>query len=210
LKEGKKDRMNEIVIVNSPVANLKSVQNTLRHLEIPHRVAYTADDLHGAQKLLLPGVGAFRAGMDGLHQAGMIAPIRAMVAAGTPIIGICLGMQLLFELSEELGEWEGLGLLPGRIVRFPASGPKVPQIGWNQLNLCAPSPLLSGLKSGGYAYFVHSYYANTDQSLVLATCDYGIAFPAIVGRGNVYGAQFHPEKSQGVGLRLLKNFAELA
>lgn len=201
--------MNEIVIVYSPVANLKSVQNTLHHLGIPHRVAYTPDDLHGAQKLLLPGVGAFRAGMEGLRKDGMITPIRQMVADGTPIIGICLGMQLLFEVSEELGEYEGLGLLPGRVVRFPTDGPKVPQIGWNQLNLCAPSPLLTGLKSGGYAYFVHSYYAAADPSLILATCDYGIDFPAIVGRGNVFGAQFHPEKSQGVGLRLLKNYAEL-
>jgi imidazole glycerol-phosphate synthase subunit HisH len=118
-------------------------------------------------------------------------------------------MQLLFEISEERGEYEGLGLLPGRIVRFPADGPKVPQIGWNQLDVCAPSPLLNGIKSGGYAYFVHSYYAATDPALILATCDYGIDFPAIVGRGRVFGAQFHPEKSQGVGLRLLKNFAEL-
>jgi len=202
--------MNEIVIVYSPVANLKSVQNTLHHLEIPHRVAYTPDELHGAHKLLLPGVGAFRAGMEGLRKAGMIAPIRQMVADGTPIIGICLGMQMLFDVSEELGEYEGLGLLPGRIVRFPADGPKVPQIGWNQLNLCAPSPLLGGIKSGGYAYFVHSYYAQVDPSLVLATCSYGMDFPAIVGRGNVFGAQFHPEKSQGVGLRLLKNYAGMA
>jgi imidazole glycerol-phosphate synthase subunit HisH len=201
--------MNEIVIVNSPVANLKSVQNSLHHLGISHRVAYTPDDLHGAQKLLLPGVGAFGAGMEGLRTAGMITPIRAMAADGIPIMGICLGMQLLFEISEERGEYEGLGLLPGRIVRFPADGPKVPQIGWNQLDVCAPSPLLNGIKSGGYAYFVHSYYAATDPALILATCDYGIDFPAIVGRGRVFGAQFHPEKSQGVGLRLLKNFAEL-
>lgn len=204
-----RDPSTEIVIVNSPVANLKSVLNTLKHLAIPHRVAYTPSDLHSAQKLLLPGVGAFVAGMAGLRSAGLIAPIREMAATGVPILGICLGMQLLFESSAEMGEFEGLGLLPGRIVRFPTDGPKVPQIGWNQLQLCAPSPLLDGLKSGGYAYFVHSYYAQTDPANHLATCDYGIDFPAIVALGNVYGAQFHPEKSQGVGQRLLQNFAAL-
>ncbi len=201
--------MDEIVIVNSPVANLKSVTNTLRHLAIPFRVAYAPADLREARKLLLPGVGAFGAGMAGLNAAGLVAPIREHAARGTPILGICLGMQLLFEESEELGRLAGLGLLPGRVVRFPVEGPKVPQIGWNQLAVCADSALLGGIKSGGYAYFVHSYHAATDARLILASADYGIDFAAVVGRGNIYGAQFHPEKSQGVGLRLLRNFAEL-
>jgi glutamine amidotransferase len=201
----------EIVIINSPVANLKSVTNTLRHLNIPHRIAYHLADVVHAEKLLLPGVGAFGAGMDGLHQSGLAAAVKEKVAAGVPILGICLGMQLLFEESDELGHFTGLGLLPGRIVRFPTNtGVKIPQIGWNQLNLCQPSPLLTGLKEGGYAYFVHSYYAATDPVIHLATCQHGIDFPAIVGRGNIYGAQFHPEKSQGVGQRLLKNFSELS
>jgi glutamine amidotransferase len=199
----------EITIVNSPVANLKSVQNTLTFLGIPYRIAYTAADLADAQKLLLPGVGAFSAGMNGLHAAGMVDLIRDHAARGTPILGICLGMQLLFEVSEELGTWDGLGLLPGRIVRFPTDGPKVPQIGWNQLQLCAPSPLVAGLRSGLYAYFVHSYYAETDPANLLGTAHYGRDFPALVGRGRVFGAQFHPEKSQGVGHRILRNFAEL-
>lgn len=201
--------LNTITIVNSPVANLKSVQNTLHFLGIPHHVAYSPADLEGATRLLLPGVGAFSAGMAGLRDSGLIGPIRDHAANGTPILGICLGMQLLFEVSEEHGLWEGLGLLPGRIVRFPVEGPKVPQIGWNRLRTCAASPLIAGLRDGHYAYFVHSYYAQTDPSIVLSTADYGLDFPAVVGRGRVFGAQFHPEKSQGVGHQILRNFASL-
>jgi glutamine amidotransferase len=184
--------------------------NSLRRLSIDAELVSTPDEIERAERIILPGVGAFSAGMAGLQSRGLIEPLREQAARGTPILGICLGMQLLFEGSEELGEYEGLGLLPGRIVRFPADGPKVPHIGWNQLQHTGRSALLSGVPDGGYAYFVHSYYAVTPPDLVLACTDYGLPFPSVVGQGNVYGAQFHPEKSQGVGLRLLTNFATMS
>ncbi len=200
-----------IAVIDSGVANLRSVMNALNHLNIPAHIAYTPADLQGADRIILPGVGAFAAGMAGLRQRGFIEPIREQAAQGTPILGICLGMQLLFEASEEMGEHAGLGLLPGRIVRFPTDGPKVPHVGWNQLALTRELPLLAGIPAGGYGYFVHSYYAQTPVAeVILSTVDYGLPFPAIVGRDNVFGVQFHPEKSQGVGLRLLTNFANLA
>lgn len=197
-------------VVHSDVANLRSVMNTLRRLNIDAELVSTPDQVDRAERIILPGVGAFSAGMAGLQSRGLIEPLREQAARGTPILGICLGMQLLFESSEEHGEFEGLGLLPGRIVRFPADGPKVPHIGWNQLQQSGQSALLKGVPDGGYAYFVHSYYALTPPDVVLACTDYGLPFPAVVGRENVFGAQFHPEKSQGVGLRLLSNFATMS
>jgi glutamine amidotransferase len=126
---------------------------------------------------------------------------------GTPRLGICVGMQLLFEVSEELGEHKGLGLMPGRVRRFPESGLKVPQTGWNQLQIQGESPLLKGLAPGSYAYFNHSYYCAAAQAEdVLASTDYGLSYASVVGRGSLYGVQFHPEKSQAVGLQILRNF----
>lgn len=198
-----------ITVVDSSVANLRSVMNTLRHLSIDAHLASTPADLDHAERIILPGVGAFGAGMTSLRTRGMIDPIREHAARGTPILGVCLGMQLLFERSEEMGDFEGLGLLPGHVVRFPTDGPKVPHVGWNQLEHDGHSALLAGIPTGGYAYFVHSFYVRTAPEAALACTDYGISFPAVVGRGNVFGAQFHPEKSQGVGLRLLTNFAAM-
>lgn len=202
---------NSIVVIDSGVANLRSVANALTHLGVSHTFTQDPADLHGADKVILPGVGAFAAGMRTLRDRGFIQPLRDLARQGTPIFGICLGMHFLFEHSEEMGEYEGLGLLPGTVVRFATKAVKVPHIGWNRLNLCRPSALLNGINEGSYAYFVHSFHAAvTDPSLLLATADYDGAFPAIVNRGNVYGAQFHPEKSHATGLRLLKNFVELA
>lgn len=198
-----------LVVVDSGVANLRSVVNALRHLGAAPHIARAPADLDGAARIILPGVGAFEAGMAKLREGGYVEAIRAAAAKGTPLLGICLGMQMLFEASEEMGEHEGLGLIPGRVVRFPAGRLKVPHMGWNQLQHMpgrATSPLLDGIPAGGYAYFVHSYYADTPPDFALACCNYGVDFPAIVGRGNVYGAQFHPEKSQSAGLRLLTNF----
>jgi len=194
-------------IINSDVANLRSVTNTLAHLNIPHEIVNDAAGLRDAERIILPGVGAFGAGMNGLHQRGVVEALHEAAARGTPILGVCLGMHLLFESSEELGQFAGLGLLPGHVIRLPGDKLKVPHIGWNQLCHDGQSTLLAGVPNGGYAYFVHSYYANTTPDLTIATTDYGIAFPSVVGRGNVFGAQFHPEKSQGVGMRLLVNFA---
>jgi glutamine amidotransferase len=199
-----------IAVIDSGVANLRSVSNALRHLGATFRIAQAPADLSGADKIILPGVGAFEAGMHQLRTRGLVAPLHDHHARGTPILGICLGMQLLFERSEEMGDHEGLGLLPGAIVRFPVQGPKVPHIGWNQLTHDGRSPLLRGVASGSYAYFVHSYYADLrDPEVLVASACYGIDFPAVVGRGKVFGAQFHPEKSHHSGLTLLKNFLEM-
>jgi glutamine amidotransferase len=199
-----------IAVIDSGVANLRSVANALQHLGASFWIAESPADLVKADKIILPGVGAFEAGMRQVQAKGFIAPLHDYAAKGTPILGICLGMQLLFERSEEMGDHEGIGLLPGAVLRFPANGPKVPHIGWNQLEHDGSSPLLKGVPAGAYAYFVHSYYvATTQRSLVLASACYGIDFPAVVGRGNVFGAQFHPEKSHHSGLTLLKNFMAL-
>jgi glutamine amidotransferase len=199
-----------IAVIDSGVANLRSVMNSLNHLGIASRIAHTPADLEGAEKVILPGVGAFGAGMQNVRQRGFVEPVRDLTARGVPLLGICLGMQMLFERSHEMGEFEGLGLLPGIIVRFPENGPKVPHIGWNQLRHNGETRLLRDVPSGGYAYFVHSFYAQPAESnTTLACTEYGIEFPAVVGRGNVFGAQFHPEKSQSTGLTLLKNFAEM-
>jgi glutamine amidotransferase len=205
-----------IAIIDYGAGNLRSVRNTLTYLGAGELVTVsTPDQLNGADKIVLPGVGAFGAGMDALREAGFEEPIKEKVAAGVPLIGICLGMQYLFESSDEMGDHKGLGLLSGRVTRFPedtlqAQGLKIPHMGWNQLHTRRASPLLAGIASGGYAYFVHSYYVEAgDASDVLATTDYGIDFPSVVGRGNVFGIQPHPEKSQIVGQQILKNFLEM-
>jgi glutamine amidotransferase len=199
-----------IAIVDYGAGNLRSVRNTLTFLGAQVITASTPDQLAGADKIVLPGVGAFGAGMNALRAAGFEEPLKQAVAAGIPLIGICLGMQYLFESSDEMGQHRGLGLLPGRVTRFPADGPKVPHIGWNQLHLRQSDGLLAGVESGAYAYFVHSYYVEgADSGDVLATTDYGIDFPSVVGRGNLFGIQPHPEKSQTVGQRILKNFMEM-
>lgn len=201
-----------IAIIDYGAGNLRSVRNTLAHLGADVVTASTPDQLDGASKIVLPGVGAFGAGINALRAAGFEAPIKEAVAAGVPLIGICLGMQYLFESSDEMGRHRGLGLLPGRVTRFPANGPKVPHIGWNELHVRAgENTLLAGLPDGSYAYFVHSYYVEAgDERDVLATTDYGIEFASVVGRGNVFGIQPHPEKSQAVGQRILQNFLEMA
>ncbi len=198
-----------IAVIDSGVANLRSVANALKYLGVAMRIAENPGDMDGAEKIILPGVGAFSAGMARLHERGFVGPLHEAVTRGIPLLGICLGMQMLFECSEEMGDYQGLGLLKGRIVRFPANGLKVPHMGWNQLQHDGTSPLLKGVPPGAYAYFVHSYYAQTDASNVLASTDYALSFPAVVGQGRVYGAQFHPEKSQQTGLRLLSNFVEM-
>ncbi len=199
-----------IAVIDSGVANLRSVANALNHLGASMKIAHTPADLNGADKIILPGVGAFGAGMAQVRARGFVEPLREYVARGVPLLGICLGMQMLFERSLEMGDFEGLGLLKGIVVRFPVDGPKVPHIGWNRLKPTCQSPLLRNIPAGGYAYFVHSYYAQpATPDTILATSDYGIDFPAVVGAGNVFGAQFHPEKSQKTGLQLLRNFIEM-
>ncbi len=198
-----------IAIVDYGAGNLRSVQNTLKHVGAETKTVSKPSELDGADKIVLPGVGAFGAGMAALRESGFVEPIIAATKAGIPLLGICLGMQYLFETSEEMGIHQGLGLLPGRVVKFPPNGPLVPHIGWNQLHIRQQSPLLRGVNEGDYAYFVHSYYVEAaDPNDILASTDYGLNYASVVGRGNIFGIQCHPEKSQHVGQRILRNFVE--
>jgi imidazole glycerol-phosphate synthase subunit HisH len=197
------------------MGNLHSVKNALVRLGIEHFVSDDIGELKHADGYILPGVGSFKDAMAILREAGMVAFIQEIVEVGKPILGICLGMQLLFESSEENGLTEGLDLLPGQVVRFSGKNAdsatyKVPHMGWNELNIHqASSPMMDGI-SGGFVYFVHSYFVKTeDKDVLVATADYHETVPAVVGRGNVFGAQFHPEKSSEVGLTILTNFGRL-
>jgi glutamine amidotransferase len=168
-------------------------------------------ELVGADKIILPGVGAFGAGMQQLHKQQLVDSLKQAVNRGIPYLGICLGMQFLFERSDEMGNHEGLGLMQGYVTRFPTlSNYKIPHMGWNQLQIQRHTPLLWNVSAESFTYFVHSYYcvpANPED--IVATVDYGISFTAVVQRDNLYGVQFHPEKSQQTGLRILTNFLSL-
>jgi glutamine amidotransferase len=199
-----------IAIVDYGAGNLRSVTNSLRFVGADVCVTDDPAQLADAEKIVLPGVGAFGAGMNALRESGFIAPILREAAAGKPLIGICLGMQYLFDESEEMGTHQGLGLLPGRVVKFNDEDvPRIPHIGWNQLHFQREHALLNGMADGAYAYFVHSYYVAPDEDgVVLTNTDYGIQYASIVAKDNIVGIQCHPEKSQAVGLRFLQNFVE--
>jgi glutamine amidotransferase len=200
----------QIGIIDYGMGNLRNVEKAFEHMGIPAHISSAPGSLTAADGLVLPGVGAFGDAMDNLRAAGLTALIHDRVAAGTPFLGICLGMQLLFESSTEMGQHTGLGVVPGQVLRFTGDL-KVPHIGWNQLDIVpdrAQDPVLASIPNHSYAYFVHSYHVvPADPGCVLTTTRYGIDFVSMVALDNVYGAQFHPEKSQEVGLRLLQNFA---
>lgn len=199
-----------IALIDYGISNLRSVQKAFEHLDMEVTLVDTPDRLAQAERLILPGVGAFPAGMKGLQERGLVESIKQAARDGKPLMGICLGMQLLFESSDEMGKTEGLGLLPGHVTRMSGRGLKIPHMGWNQLDVVRDHPLVHDLVSGSYAYFVHSYAIYPeDQGIVLATTDYGTPFASIVGHGKLCGLQFHPEKSQAVGLKLLRNFLNL-
>ena len=164
-----------------------------------------------ADKVILPGVGAFGDAMERLHQYGLVDVIKEIVKKGPPFLGICLGLQLMFESSEESPGVEGLGLLPGKILKIPeAPGMKVPHMGWNSLKVRPDSRLFQDIPDGSYVYFVHSYHAQgVEEGDIIATCEYGYPFTAAVRRGNVFGTQFHPEKSGDTGIAMIKNFGGL-
>ncbi len=228
-----------VAVVDYGVGNLRSVYKALEAAGAAARIVSDPGGLAGAAGIVLPGVGAFGDAAANLRRAGFEAPLLDAIAAGRPLLGICVGMQLLFDESEEMGRHAGLGVIPGRVVRFgsglsigiepsgglsggqpaKASTPtpplKVPQIGWNQLHHAGTDPLLAGVPNGAYAYFVHSYYcapiepADGKVTAIVATTDFGIDYASVVRRGSVWGIQCHPEKSQAVGLRILGNFVHL-
>ena len=198
-----------IAIIDYGVGNLKNVRHVFRLLEIPAQVTRDPELIRAADGIVLPGVGAFRDAIKNLKKYDLIDLLKEQAQSGKPFLGICLGMQVLFDKSYEGGEWEGLGLIEGEVVRFE-DVPKVPHMGWNTLTKMNESPIANGIEADSYVYFVHSYHAiaKNPEDVVFAT-EYGSLIPAVVQKGNVLGMQFHPEKSADVGLQLLKNFKEM-
>jgi glutamine amidotransferase len=200
-----------IAIIDYGMGNLRSVQKGIERVGFAAEVTRDANRIAAAPGVVLPGVGAFGACMDNLRSYGLADTVRTVVRRGTPFLGICLGMQLLFEESEEFGPVPGLGIFPGRVVRFADSpGLKVPHMGWNQIRKHQQPPHLRGVPDGAYVYFVHSYYVvPTDAALTATSTEYGIGFTSAIAHGNVFATQYHPEKSQAVGLKILENFGQL-
>ena len=201
--------MPRIAIIDYGMGNLRSVQKAFEHIGVAAEVTSDAQVLQRADGAVLPGVGAFADCIKNLTDTGLVPTVRSFAASGRPFLGICLGLQLLFESSEEGGFYEGLGLLPGRVVSLPRDR-KVPHMGWNSLNILREEPLFRGLPQEAFVYFVHSFHAAPgDPSILSATADYGIPVTAAVQRGNLFATQFHPEKSGDVGLQILRNFGGL-
>lgn len=203
--------MQDIVIVDYGMANLRSVQKAFERAGHTATISGDPDRVGSADKVVLPGVGAFRDAIARLHEAGLAKPLLDHLHGGTPFFGICLGMHLLFTTGHEDGTWKGLDFFAGDVVRFDnIPGLKVPHMGWNQLRVVRPAPMLTGFPEGGSVYFVHSYYVvPRDETIVAATTDYGSPFTSAIWRDHIFATQFHPEKSQGLGLEMLRRFAEL-
>ncbi len=200
-----------IKIVDYGMGNLRSVQKAFEKLGHAAEICDRPEQLAEADKLVLPGVGAFQDAMTQLNRRDLAGLIREHIAADRPFLGICLGLQLLFDVSREDGEWPGLGVLRGEVVRFvDQPGIKIPHMGWNQLQIVGEPTLLDSIPRDAHFYFVHSYHVvPTDRSMIIAESDHGGRFVAAVGRGNLWATQFHPEKSQRHGLQLLANFAAM-
>jgi glutamine amidotransferase len=199
-----------IAIVDYGMGNLRSVEKAVQRVGGAAVVTSEAQTLQRAQGVILPGVGAYGDAMENLRRRELVEPVLKHIDSGKPFLGICLGLHLLFEEGHEMGRHEGLGVLAGHVVRFPEGDLKVPHIGWNQLHIQRQSSLLAGVADGSYAYFVHSYYVvPADAAAVVATTDYGFHYATAVERGSLMGVQFHPEKSQDVGLRILRNFVAI-
>ena len=203
--------MNDVILIDAGTGNLRSVQKALESLGAD--VLMTADpkEVLTGRRVVLPGVGAFGEFMTGLRGRGLEDAIREIVAHEIPLLGICVGMQALLDMSEEMGQHAGLGLLRGKVMRFPESlSVKIPHTGWNQLDVQEEAPLFCDVPSGAYVYFNHAYYCQPEDSeCIAATTTHGLTYACAVQRKNIFGVQFHPEKSQTVGLQVLKNFLEI-
>jgi len=202
----------KIVMIDYGASNIRSAQKAFEH--VGASITLTADPqiVRQAGKLVLPGVGAFGAGMDALRGKALDTAVRERIREGVPLLGICLGMQFLFDSSDEMGDHAGLGLIPGHVTRFDLAGAdlKVPHMGWNQIEHSENHPLLRAVSDGAFAYFVHSHYCvPTNAEDIIAGTKYGQTFTSIIARDNVFGIQFHPEKSQRCGLQILRNYVEL-
>jgi glutamine amidotransferase len=199
-----------ISVVDYGVGNLHSVAKALEKVGAETRVTSDWQDVEKSDGIVLPGVGAFKDSMDAMHRSDLAKAIKAYIASGKPFLGVCVGLQMLFSESEEFGVSKGLDVFKGRVVKFP-TGQKVPHMGWNQIQIKKDgNPLLKGLKEGDYLYFVHSYYVvPEDKAVIAAQSSYGVDFTCMVWEKNVFGTQFHPEKSQTVGLKIYENFKDL-
>lgn len=198
-----------IAIIDYGMGNLRSVQKGLERVGYPATIATTPEELRPAQGIVLPGVGSFGDTMANLRSRGFDVAIRRAIEEEKPFLGICVGLQVLFDYGEEMGHHEGLGIFPGRVRRFTGNL-KIPHMGWNQVILRRECPLLGGIPDRSYFYFVHSYYAETPaHELICATTLYGVEFPCVVARDKIFAVQFHPEKSSTLGLRVLENFGKL-
>jgi glutamine amidotransferase len=210
-------RKGSIGVVDYGMGNLRSVSKALESLGFPTSVSGDARTLSSCRGVVFPGVGAFRDCMANVVRQGLLPFLREYLASDRPFLGICVGMQLLFAESEEFGRYEGVGFFPGKVVRFPGDMPapgggvlKVPHMGWNSVEVLTDHPVLEGIPSGTYFYFVHSYYAvPAEPGIAACRAVYGVPFAAAAGRGNRLAVQFHPEKSQAAGLRLLGNFGRM-
>jgi glutamine amidotransferase len=197
-----------IAIIDYGAGNLRSVKKAFNHLGKKSTIAIKAEDLKRAEKVVLPGVGAFGAAIDKLKETGFHEATLAWISEGKPFLGICLGMQMLFEESLESKNTKGLGIFKGKCSRF--SKGKVPQMGWNQINITKESPLLKGIPNKSFFYFLHGYYVETEnKEIVTATTDYFINYTSIIEKENTFGVQFHPEKSGEMGLKMLNNWLEI-
>jgi glutamine amidotransferase len=208
-----------IAIVDYGMGNLRSVQKGFEKVGHPARVVQDPESIRAASALVLPGVGAFRDCMGHLEERLLRDPIRAHIESGKPYLGICLGLQILFTESEEFGRCEGLNIIPGKVRKFrfeqekggTASPYKIPHMGWNAIRKVSAPPVLADVPDGAYLYFVHSYFVDPEDATVVATkTDYGLEFTSMIWKDNIFATQFHPEKSQALGLSILKNFAKLS
>lgn len=198
------------VIIDYGMGNLRSVEKAVEAVGGRPLISGNPETVRQAERLILPGVGAFGDAMENLRRDGMDRAIRDAVSAGKPLLGLCLGLQLLFTESDEFGTHEGLNLIPGKVRKFQDPGLRVPHVGWNQIEGSQPNSLLKGIPEGSYFYFVHSFFVEPDRTEdILRWTEYGRRFCSIAYRGKVWGAQFHPEKSQDSGKRLLQNFLEI-